>query len=116
VNPARERPLDPLPSLKLKLGVVILAAVAVTVVVFWAGVRLGLWPSVSGVIAGVIALVVVFFLRGAHFAVRDGGVEAMARRPQRITATHDEIGTLARAFNQMAAELAERPAPATVAT
>src|SRR5262245_16986776 len=62
VRPARERPLDPLPSLKLKLGVVILAAVAVTVVVFWAGVRLGLWPSVSGVIAGVTALVVVFFL------------------------------------------------------
>ena len=32
MNPARERPLDPLPSLKLKLGVVILAAVAVTVI------------------------------------------------------------------------------------
>jgi len=31
-----ERPLDPLPTLKLKLSVVILAAVAVTVVVFWA--------------------------------------------------------------------------------
>jgi nitrate/nitrite-specific signal transduction histidine kinase len=36
--------------------------------------------------------------------------EAMARGDfsQRITATsHDEIGTLARSFNQMAAELAE---------
>ena len=36
---AAERPLDPLPTLKLKLGVVILAAVAVTVVVFWAGIK-----------------------------------------------------------------------------
>ena len=109
----RERPLDPLPSLKLKLGVVILAAVAVTVVVFWAGVRLGLWPSVSGVIAGVIALVVVFFLsRGLTSPLREmvAATEAMARGDfsQRVTATsHDEVGTLARAFNQMAAELAE---------
>ena len=113
MNPARERPLDPLPSLKLKLGVVILAAVAVTVVVFWAGVRLGLWPSVSGVIAGVIALVVVFFLsRGLTSPLREmvAATEAMARGDfsQRVTATsHDEVGTLARAFNQMAAELAE---------
>jgi signal transduction histidine kinase len=113
VNPVPERPLDPLPSLKLKLGVVILAAVAVTVVVFWAGVRLGLWPSVSGVIAGVIALVVVFFLsRGLTSPLREmvAATEAMARGDfsQRVTATsHDEVGTLARAFNQMAAELAE---------
>ena len=42
-----ERPLDPLPTLKLKLSVVILAAVAVTVVVFCVGVQLGVWPSVA---------------------------------------------------------------------
>ena len=36
-----------LPSLKLKLGFVIAAAVAVTVFVFWVGVQLGVWPSVS---------------------------------------------------------------------
>jgi signal transduction histidine kinase len=108
-----ERPLDPLPSLKLKLGIVILAAVAVTVVVFWAGVRLGMWPSLAGVIAGIISLVVVFFLsRGLTSPLREmvGATEAMARGDfsQRITATsHDEVGTLARSFNQMAAELAE---------
>jgi signal transduction histidine kinase len=113
VKTSHDRPLDPLPSLKLKLGVVILAAVAVSVVVFWAGVRLGLWPSVSGVIAGFIALVVVFFLsRGLTSPLREmvAATEAMARGDfsQRITATsHDEVGTLARAFNQMAAELAE---------
>jgi signal transduction histidine kinase len=81
--------------------------------VFWAGVRLGLWPSVAGVIAGIISLVVVFFLsRGLTSPLREmvGATEAMARGDfsQRITATsHDEVGTLARAFNQMAAELAE---------
>ena len=108
-----ERPLDPLPTLKLKLSAVILAAVAVTVVVFWAGIRIGMWPSLSGVIAGFIALVVVWFLsRGMTSPLREmvAASEAMARGDfsQRITATsHDEIGTLARSFNQMAAELAE---------
>ena len=108
-----ERPLDSLPTLKLKLGVVILAAVAVTVVVFWALVRLGVWPSVSGVISAFLALVVVFFLsRGMTSPVREmvAATEAMARGDfsHRITASsHDEIGTLARSFNEMAAELAE---------
>jgi len=108
-----DRPLDPLPTLKLKLSVVILAAVAVTVVVFWMGIRLGMWPSLSGVIAGFIALVVVWFLsRGLTSPLREmvAATEAMARGDfsRRVTATsHDEIGTLARSFNQMAAELAE---------
>ena len=41
-----------LPSIKLKLGFVIAAAVAVTVFVFWVGIKIGVWPSVSGIIAG----------------------------------------------------------------
>jgi signal transduction histidine kinase len=108
-----ERPLDSLPTLKLKLGVVILAAVAVTVLVFWALVRLGVWPSVSGVISAFLALVVVFIIsRGMTSPVREmvAATEAMARGDfsQRVTATsHDEIGTLARSFNEMAAELAK---------
>lgn len=90
-----ERPLDPLPTLKLKLSAVILAAVAVTVVVFWAGIRIGMWPSLSGVIAGFIALVVVWFLsRGMTSPLREmvAASEAMVRGDfsQRITATsHD---------------------------
>lgn len=108
-----ERPLDPLPTLKLKLGVVILAAVAVTVVVFWVGVHAGLWPSLAGVLAGAVALTVVFFLsRGMTTPLRQmvAATERMARGDfsGRVTVTsRDEIGTLARAFNQMAAELAE---------
>jgi signal transduction histidine kinase len=108
-----ERPLDPLPSLKLKLSVVILAAVAVTVVIFYIGVHLGLWPGVSGIVAGFVALAVAWVLaRGMTSPLREmvAATEAMARGDfsKRVTATsHDEIGTLARSFNQMAAELAE---------
>jgi signal transduction histidine kinase len=108
-----DRPLDPLPTLKLKASVVILAAVAVTVITFWSGVHLGLWPSVSGVLAATIALVVVFFLaRGMTSPLREmaQATEAMARGDfsRRVTETgRDEIGALARSFNQMAAELAQ---------
>jgi signal transduction histidine kinase len=110
---APERPLDPLPTLKLKLSVVILAAVAVTVIVFWACLKVGLWPSMAGVLAGFVALAVVWVLaRGITSPLREmvEATEAMARGDfsKRITATsHDEVGTLARSFNQMAAELAE---------
>jgi signal transduction histidine kinase len=112
-RPAPERPLDQLPTLKLKLSVVILSAVAVTVVVFFVGLKLGLWASLSGVAAGTVALVVVWFLaRGITSPMREmaEATEAMARGDfsRRVTATsRDEIGALARSFNAMASELAE---------
>jgi signal transduction histidine kinase len=108
-----ERPLDPLPTLKLKISVIILAAVAVTVTVFFVGLKLGLWPSVAGLLSGLVALAVVWVLaRGLTSPLREmvAATEAMARGDfsARVTeVSHDEIGTLARAFNQMAAELAE---------
>src|SRR3954454_21700053 len=101
VKPPRppDRPLDPLPTLKLKLSIVILAAVAVTVIVFFVGIKIGLWPSVAGVVAGLVALAVVFVLaRGITSLLREmvTATEAMSRGAfsQRVTATsHDEIGT-----------------------
>jgi signal transduction histidine kinase len=107
------RPLDKFPSIKLKLGFVIAAAVAATVFVFWVGIKLGLWPSVSGVIAGLVALALVYFLsRGMTSPLREmaAAADAMARGDytRRVTDTsHDEVGALARAFNEMAGELAE---------
>jgi len=107
------RPLAPLPSIKLKLGFVILAAVAVTIFVFWVGIKIGIWPSVSGVIAGLVALGIVWWLsRGMTSPLREmaAAADAMARGDysRRVTATsHDEVGALARAFNEMAAELAQ---------
>jgi len=107
------RPLSPLPSIKLKLTFVIAAAVGVTVFVFWIGIKLGVWPSVSGVLAALVAMGLVWFLsRGMTSPLREmaAAADAMAKGDysQRVTATsRDEVGALARAFNEMAAELAE---------
>ena len=112
----RERlahPLDDIPSIKLKLGFVIAAAVAVTVFVFWVLIKIGVWPSVSGVIAGAVAMVMVWFLsRGMTSPLREMAAAASAMSTgnydRRVSSSsRDEVGELARAFNQMAAELAE---------
>jgi signal transduction histidine kinase len=109
-----ERPLDPLPSIKIKLSALIVGAVATTVFVFWFLLRiLGLWPSVSGIAAAIVALVLVRFVaRGLTTPLREmaAATHAMARGDysRRVTDTsRDEIGDLARSFNRMAAELGE---------
>jgi signal transduction histidine kinase len=107
------RPLDTVRSLKIKLGAVIFSAVAVTVSVYWLCLKAGVWPSVSGIIAGSLALVMVRFLaRGMTSPLREmaDAARAMAKGnyDRRVSATsRDEVGDLARAFNKMAAELAE---------
>jgi signal transduction histidine kinase len=107
------RPLDFLGSIKLKLGVVIVFAVTATVLVDAVGDRVGLSTVVTGVVSGAIALVVVQLLaHGMTLPLREmvGAARAMARGDyeRRVTATsRDEVGELARAFNTMAAELAE---------
>jgi signal transduction histidine kinase len=106
-------PLDDVPSIKLKLGFVIAAAVAVTVFVFWVLIKIGVWPSVSGIIAAIVAMTMVWFLsRGLTSPLREMAAAAseMAKGNygRRVsTSSRDEVGELARAFNQMAAELAE---------
>jgi signal transduction histidine kinase len=107
------RPLDFLGSIKLKLGAVIVAAVAVTVVVVTLGQRAGLSPWLTGLGAAVLALAVVQVLaHGMTSPLREmvAAARAMAQGDygRRVTATsRDEVGELARAFNTMAAELAE---------
>jgi signal transduction histidine kinase len=107
------RPLDRLGSIKVKLGVVILATAAGTVLVLWAGRHLGV-PLLVRTLAGVVlALALVQFLaRGMTSPLREmaAAASAMARGDygRRVTATSlDEVGELARAFNAMAAELAD---------
>ncbi len=107
------RPLDFLSSIKLKLGVVIVAAVLITVAVVLLGERSGLSAAVTAVVAVVLALGVVQVL--AHGMTRPlremvGAARAMSRGEygRRVTATsRDEVGELGRAFNRMAADLAE---------
>ena len=107
------RPLDFLGSIKLKLGVVIVAAVLVTVGVMVLGDRADLSPVLTGLVAVVLALVMVQVLaHGMTFPLREmvSAAQAMARGDygRRVTATsRDEVGELARAFNAMAAELEE---------
>ena len=104
-------PLNPIPSIKLKLAFVIAAAVGMTVFVFWIGVRLGVWPSVSGVIAGLVAMGFVWWLsRGMTSPLRQMASAAVAMAhgdySRRVNDTsRDEVGNLARAFNEMAEEL-----------
>jgi signal transduction histidine kinase len=106
-------PLDDIPSIKLKLGFVIAAAVAITVFLFWIGLKVGLWPSVSGVIAAAVAMTMVWFLsRGMTSPLREmvAAASEMAKGNygRRVRSTsRDEVGELARAFNSMAADLAE---------
>jgi signal transduction histidine kinase len=107
------RPLDPLSSIKAKLGVVILAAVAATATVQALGLRAGL-PLVLVVAASAaVALFIVQVLaHGMTSPLREmaAAARAMVRGDysKRVTATsRDEVGELGRAFNSMAAELAE---------
>ena len=107
------RPLDPLSSIKTKLGVVIVAAVGVTVLVLIAAVRVGLPLWLGAVVAGLLALGMVQFLaRGMTSPLREmaRAAQAMGRGDysRRVVATsRDEVGELARTFNKMSSELAE---------
>ena len=107
------RPLDPLTSIKAKISIVIVAAVAVTLLVHSVGPKVGLPDWVSAVAAVVLALAMVQFLaRGLTSPLREmaQATSAMARGDysRRVTATsRDEVGRLAVAFNQMAADLHE---------
>ena len=106
------RPLDPLPSIKLKLGVLIVVSVAVASVISVVGLRLG-WPLwLRPVVASVIGVGMVQVLaRGMtsplRVMARQAAAMAKGDYSARVQATsQDEVGQLAVAFNRMAAELA----------
>jgi signal transduction histidine kinase len=107
------RPLDRLPSLKLKLGTVIFAAVVVVLAVLYVGIETGLSRPQRYVLSLTLAMVIVQVLsRGMTSPLREmaAAAKAMARGDytRRVRATsRDEVGELARAFNTMAADLAE---------
>ena len=107
------RPLDPLRSIKTKLGAVIVAAVGVTVVVVVVGVRAGMPIWLNAVVAGALSLGMVQFLaRGMTSPLREMAAAARAMgtgdySARVVETSRDEVGELARTFNKMASELAE---------
>jgi signal transduction histidine kinase len=108
--PSLPRPLDPIPSIKLKLAVLLVGSGVVGLLVFWHGV--GSFPPKTSAAAIVIALVTSQVLaHGITAPLREmtAAARAMARGDytRRVRATsRDEVGQLAVAFNQMAADLA----------
>lgn len=107
------RPLDRFDSIKTKLGVLVAVTVAVAAVLASAGSGLGLSPLVVIPLAVLVALAVTQLLaRGMTSPLREmtAAARGMATGDysRRVTATsRDEVGELARAFNRMAADLAE---------
>lgn len=105
------RPLDPVRSLKTKLGVLVAATVTAAVLITWLGLRNGLGPSRTFPLAILLSLVLTQLLaRGMTSPLRDmtAAVRAMAEGDYsiRVRATsRDEVGQLAAAFNVMAEDL-----------
>ncbi len=106
-------PLQRLSSLKVKLSVVIVAAVVVTLAVNEIGLRLNFRAGFRATVAALIALLMVQVLaRGMTSPLRsmERAVTAMADGDLTIrveASSSDEVGRLATAFNLMADELAE---------
>jgi signal transduction histidine kinase len=106
------RPLDRIGSIKLKIGVLVTAAICAASGVFWLGIGTNGLGMLLAVLAVAVALMVTQILaHGMTSPLRDmtAAAEAMARGDytRRVRATSsDEVGQLGRAFNQMAEDLA----------
>jgi signal transduction histidine kinase len=107
---ALPRPLDPLRSIKLKLSILLGASGAAGAAVFWYG--MGFFPPKTTATAIGVALITSQVLaHGMTAPLREwtAAARALARGDytRRVRATsRDEVGQLAIAFNQMAADLA----------
>jgi signal transduction histidine kinase len=107
------RPLDRVRSIKVKLGIVVLGSVAATVGAIFASVSIGIHTRYAFVGGLVVSLVVIQLLaHGMVLPLRQmvSATRSMATGDysQRVTSTaRDEVGSLARSFNTMAAKLEE---------
>jgi signal transduction histidine kinase len=106
------RPLDPLRSVKSKLGVLVTVTVSVSSFAVWYGlVHVGWRPRYTLPVAVLLALAVTQVLaHGMTAPLRSmtAAARAMARGDysRRVrTTSRDEVGELAQAFNRMAADL-----------
>lgn len=108
-----DRPLDALDSIRVKIGVLVVASILTATFVAYTGSRAGVSGWVSLPVTIVAALAITQWLaRGMVAPLREmtAAASAMAggdyRQRVAVNGT-DEVGALARAFNTMATELAE---------
>ena len=105
------RPLDPMRSIKMKLGVLVAATVTLAAFVIWVGYGQALGPSRTLPLAIALSLVVTQVLaRGMTSPLREMTEAARAMAggdySRRVRSTsRDEVGQLAEAFNTMADDL-----------
>lgn len=106
------RPLDPANSIKVKIGLLVVADVIVATWVTWLSLTRGLsiWVTLAVTVA-VSLLVTLWLAHGMIAPLREMRTAARAMADGdysiRVRATsEDEVGQLAEAFNAMAAELA----------
>ncbi len=108
----QKRPLDPVGSIKTKIGLLVALSIVAAVVVLQVGIRAGVpaWLTLPVTIA--VALGVTQWLaRGMTAPLRQmtAAARLMARGEHSVrvsTTSADEVGQLARAFNTMAHDLA----------
>jgi signal transduction histidine kinase len=104
------RPLDPVRSIKIKIGMILIGAGAAGMA--WFSLWLGWFPIWTSVTAMVVGLATLQLLaHGMTSPLREMTTAALAMAQgdytRRVRATaRDEVGQLAVAFNQMAADLA----------
>ncbi|MEV4627675.1 ATP-binding protein [Micromonospora sp. NPDC049523] len=105
------RPLDPVRSIKVKLGILLVSSGAAALLVFRIGIGwIPPWTSVTAIIIALATSQVLAHGMTSPLREMTAGARAMARGDysRRVRATsRDEVGELSVAFNQMSAELAE---------
>jgi signal transduction histidine kinase len=104
------RPLDPIRNMKVKIGMILLGSGAASTAWFyaWQG-WFPKWTAMTGVVVGLITLQVLAHGMTSPLREMTAAAQAMAHGDysRRVRATsRDEVGQLAVAFNQMAADLA----------
>ncbi|PFG20311.1 HAMP domain-containing sensor histidine kinase [Serinibacter salmoneus] len=106
------RPLDPLTSIRMKLGVLVAASVSVSSILVWTGRSYDARWYMTFPLAIMLSLVVTQILaRGMTSPLREmtRAARAMSAGDYSIrvrTTSRDEVGQLGHAFNAMAADLA----------
>ena len=106
------RPLDRLRSIKIKLGVLVVATNFLAVLTTWIGLQVGFGPTRTFPFAIVMSIAVTWLLaKGMTSPLREMTAAARAMADgdytRRVRATsRDEVGQLAATFNSMADDLA----------